>query len=152
MACRPLALEMITGRLPEVAGGVEIFPEASSLPFAIGVLARSDVAPAAALPASDVRKNFRRVQSPIHAPLPRVPRRLLLKRLVCAVCSMVCSSAYLSIYSTEHLLHDDAKKLFLSCAKKEFARLAQVNVLTRIFGCDAVDLHAALLDQTIGFA
>src|SRR5277367_6881893 len=111
MACSPLALEMMTGRLPEAAGGVGIFPAATSLPFASGVLASSDVAPDAALPASDVRKNFRRVHSPIHAPLPRVARRLLLKRLVCAVCSMVCSIAYSgihsSIYPSEHLLDND---------------------------------------------
>src|SRR5271154_3529843 len=89
MAWRPLVLEMITGRLP--LGGVDtaLFSGSAARLAGDDALPKSGVAPAAALPAKDVRKNFRRVQSPILAPLPRVPRRLLLKRLVCAVCSIV---------------------------------------------------------------
>jgi hypothetical protein len=60
----------MTGRFPPTGedGGV-IFSGANSPLIGGGVLPKSDVAPAAALPASEVRKNFRRVQSPIHAPL-----------------------------------------------------------------------------------
>jgi hypothetical protein len=64
-ACKPFALEMITGRLPAGATTGNIFSGWIEIVPAGADFAKSDVAPAAALPASEVRKNFRRVQSPM---------------------------------------------------------------------------------------
>src|ERR1700691_4124606 len=47
------------------------------------------------------------------------------------------------------LFHNDAQKSFLARAQKKFARLAEIDVLPRIFGEYAVDFHAFLLNEAI---
>src|ERR1700676_521772 len=59
MALTPLALEMISGRLPLPAGASGLAPLPASLPFAL-TAPKSLPVPAMALPASEVRKNLRR--------------------------------------------------------------------------------------------
>src|SRR5271168_1461321 len=88
-ACSPFVLEMITGRLLATGAGDEILRASSGFSPSAGVLPKSEVAPAAALPAREVRKNFRRDQSPIRAPLPRVLQGLPLKRLLRVISSKI---------------------------------------------------------------
>src|SRR2546429_1779482 len=69
-ACRPLALEMISGRLPCAglpgnAGAVAAAPFGSD-----HMRPKSLPAPATALPISEVRKNLRRDHSSIEEPPP----------------------------------------------------------------------------------
>src|SRR5437667_282102 len=64
-ACSPLALEIISGRLPCAAGAR--FERAAGLPFECAP-PNNLPALATALPASEVRKNLRRDQSSIGNP------------------------------------------------------------------------------------
>src|SRR5450755_651099 len=61
-ACKPFVLEIISGRLPCAASG------RATAAFGEAVPPKSLPVPAAALPASEVRKNFRRDQSFIGMP------------------------------------------------------------------------------------
>jgi len=70
-----LALEMISGCLPDAAG---------VRAAAVGAAAKSLPTPAAALLASEVRKNLRRVQSSMAAPVAAMLYRLLLRRVTIA--------------------------------------------------------------------